>query len=318
MTRTLSTFIISLLLIGVPCQSLADNLLEEYAAAQLYELRNSYPEDALRYIGVVVMDVATGDVLADVSLFENNNVSVPSGIGRSLLYLAMMPETNPFMVLDTGNGRYFDSMGCCVDDFNRSRGGFGSIQLKASFCLNSDIGILKAAEQSFENKMSLLITALDRTGIDRTFCSYGSMWSSHELLGHHSFLSLTQQVRWCNSVACGKGEGWDSLRSAMRKTVTDGLGTRMNSAYTSVAGMTNVSQEDADGCKGSFAAAFFPYYHQPKYTVGVYILGRQSGVASSSSIVRKVVDWIALHRLGVQSVPHGIRHGHNWVHPAAR
>lgn len=324
------TMVLTLLLlsIGAQGQSLADNELERFAEELLYEESLSGSENSIRYIGVVVTDVATNAVLADVCLFNSegifsrvqtgNTLAVPSGLGRSVLYLAMMPETSPFIVLDTRNGRYLDSSGYVIEDFNHSRGGFGFIDLKRAYSRNSDVGILMAAELVFGKDLNRLTAAIERTGINFQM-DYGSTWQSTSVLGHNTMMSLLQQVSWCNAVAGGKGEGLDSLRSAMRETVTDGMGRRMDSEYTSVAGFTySTPHPDADGYKGAFAAAFFPY-EEPKYTVGFYVTRRaQSGVFIPSKVVRKVIDWMAIHKLGVQPVLSSGNDNDGRIHPAAR
>ncbi len=154
--------IIALLLIGMgaKAQSLADKELERIVSGELAEEISTLSEEELRYAGVVVMEVATGNVVANVSLFykdgnfirnpHGNTQYVPSGLGRSVLYLAMMPDTDPYMVQDVGDGLYIDSSGCTIEDHNHKRGGYLLIDLKRAFALNSDIGILKAAEKVWD------------------------------------------------------------------------------------------------------------------------------------------------------------------------
>lgn len=340
---------------GTRAQSLADKELERIVSGELAEEISTLPEDMLRYAGVVVMEVATGNVVANVSLFykdgdfirnpHGNTQYVPSGLGRSVLYLAMMPDTDPYMVQDVGDGLYIDSSGCAIEDHNHKRGGYLLIDLKRAFALNSDIGILKTAEMVWGKDMTKYSDAIKDTGISmggRTLTGYGTSWQSHDILGHSALMSLLQQVCWCNAVAGGKffirknlqddvlpfdsisnKEGLDSLRSAMRECVTDGLGRRMNSDFVSVAAMTNVSKKDADGYKGQFAAAFFPY-EKPEYTIGVYIWRNWGkGYANPSDVARHIIDWIACNRLSLPpylslTEPQNIKHRYGWVHPAAR
>lgn len=350
--------IISLLLIGMgtEAQSLADKELERIVCGKLAEEISTLPEEALRYAGVAVMEVATGNVVADVSLFykdgdfirnpHGNTQYVPSGLGRSVLYLAMMPDTDPYMVQDVGDGLYIDSSGCAIEDHNHKRGGYMLIDLKRAYARNSDVGLLKAAESVWAKDMTKYSDAIKDTGISmggRTLTGYGTSWQSHDILGHSALMSLLQQVCWCNAVAGGKffirkdlqddvlpfdsisnKEGLDSLRSAMRECVRDGLGRRMNSEFVSVAAMTNVSQKDADGYHGQFAAAFFPY-EKPKYTIGVYIWrNRGKGYANPSDVARHIIDWIACNNRLSQppylslAAPQDIKHRDGWIHPAAR
>lgn len=355
MKQTFFFYLLMFLCTGTKAQSLADKELERIVSGELAEEISTLSEEELRYAGVVVMEVATGNVVANVSLFykdgnfirnpHGNTEYVPSGLGRSVLYLAMMPDTDPYMVQDVGDGLYIDSSGCTIEDHNHKRGGYLLIDLKRAFALNSDIGILKAAEKVWDKDMMKCSDAIKNTGISmggRTLTGYGTNWQSHDILGHSALMSLLQQVCWCNAVAGGKfiirkdvqddvlpfdsisnKEGLDSLRSAMRECVTDGLGRRMNSEFVSVAAMTNVSKKDADGYKGQFAAAFFPY-EKPEYTIGVYIWRNWGkGYANPSDVARYIIDWIACNRLSSPpylslTEPQNIKHRDGWVHPAAR
>lgn len=343
------------LCVSANAQSLIDKDIEQIAYGALAEGISYCPEESFRYAGVVVMEVATGNIVANMSLFYKdgefikniygNMQPVPSGLGRSVLYLVMMPQAEPSMVIDTGDGGYVDSSGCTITDHNHKRGGFGVMNLKLSYIRNSDIGMLKAAEKVWGIDMKKLSEAILRTSINlggRVSTGYSGRWQSHDVLGHSALMSLLQQVCWCNAVAGGKffirkdiqddvlsfdsisnKEGLDSLRSAMRECVTDGLGRRMNSEFVSVAAMTNVSKKDADGYKGQFAAAFFPY-EKPEYTIGVYIWRNWGkGYANPSDVARQIIDWIACNRLCLPTYlslkePQNIKHRDGWVHPAAR
>lgn len=350
-------YVISFLFFGIEtkAQSLADKELERIASGELAEMISYCPEDAIRYAGIVVMEVATGNVVANVSLSykdgefiknrHGNMQDLPCGLGRSILYLAMMPQTNPYMVQDVGDGLYVDSSGCSIEDHNHKRGGYGLIDVKRAYARNSDIGILKTAETFWGKDMRKFSEAIKGTGINmggRVSTGYGAEWQSYDVLGHTTLMTLLQQVCWCNAVAGGKfviradkndssipydiisnQEGLDSLRSAMRECVTDGLGRRMDSEHVSVAAMTNVSQIDSDGYKGQFAAAFFPY-EKPEYTIGVYIWRNWGkGFANPSDVARSMIDWIAFNRLSKPPYlsfvdSQSIKHRDDWVHPAAR
>ena len=349
--------IISLLLIGIEtnAQSLIDKEIDSIASEALTEGVYYCQEDALLYAGVLVMEVATGNVVADVSLFYKdgefiknpygNMQPVPSGLGLSVLYLAMMPQADPSMVIDTGDGMYIDSYGYTITDHNHKRGGYGMMDLKHSYIRNSDIGMLKAAETVFGRDMKKLSEAMKGTAISmggRVTTGYGVNWQSYDVLGYSTSMSLLQQVCWINAVAGGKllvrtdekdtttpydtinhSEALDSLRSAMRETVTNGMGRIMNSEYVSVAGMKIVSQENADGYRGQFAAAYFPY-EKPEYTIGVYILRKgNKGSANPSYVAKNIIDWMAFNKLTtnpfmISTNDLDVTHGSDWLHPAAR
>lgn len=341
--------------VGVNAQSLIDKDIERIASGALAEGISYCPEENFLYAGVVVMEVATGNVVTNLSLFYKdgefiknplgNAQPVPSGLGRSALYLAMISQADPHMIIDTGDGIYIDAKGATIKDHNYKRGGFGMMDLRHSYIRNSDIGMLKSAEVVFGKDIKKISEAIMGTGINlggRVATAYGENWQSQNVLGYSTSMSLLQQVCWINAVAGGKlivrtdekdattpyacimnTEALDSLRSAMRETVTDGMGRIMNSDYVSVAGITNISQEDADGYKGQFAAAFWPY-EKPEYSIGVYILRKgNKGYANPSYAVKNIIEWMTFNKLSSQqqsisSDESAIKHGEGWMHPAAR
>lgn len=351
--------ILSLLFLqmGIRAQSLADKELERIVSGALAEEISHCPENSIRYAGAVVMENTTGNVVANVSLFYRNaefikapignTYYVPSGLGRSVLYLAMMPKADPYMVVDVKDGLYVDSDGYSIEDHNHKRGGYQLIDMKRAFSVNSDIGILKCAEKVFGKDMKKYARAINKNGIffgAKASEDSNLIWNSRDILGYTSPMTLLQMVAWCNGVAGGKflirtdagdstipydsissSEALDSLRSAMRECVTDGLGRKMNSEYVSVAGITNNSPRSVDGYKGQFAACFLPYGEsKPKYTIGVYIYRKwDKGYSNPSSVARKVIDWIAFNRLDkhpyLSSTDNqSIKHRDGWQHPASR
>ena len=340
---------------GANAQSLIDKDIERIASGALAEGISHCPENAIRYAGVVVQEIKTGNIVANVSLFYKNGefiknpigntVSVPTGLGRSVLYLAMMPEANPYMVVDTKEGLYIDSEGYSIEDHNHRRGGYGVVDMKRAFDYNSNIGMLKCAEIFFDKNIQRYAEAINKTDIffgAKATTGYGTTWHSRDILGFTSAMSLLQQVCWINAVAGGKfvirldekdsnepydeilnHDGLDSLRSAMRECVTEGIGIRMRSEHISVAAITNTSPKDAEGYKGLFAAGFFPY-EKPEYSFGVYIQKNgEKGYANPSSVARKIIDWMTFNKLKVSPYlsfddSPTYMHEDGWLHPADR
>lgn len=341
---------------GIHAQSLIDKELERVACGALANEISNIPEKYLRYAGVVVTEVSTGNVVANVSLFykdgefvknpHGNTLPLPCALGRSVQYLSlMMAGTDPYMIIDTGNGSYVDSDGYRIEDSNFSRGGFGILDLKRGYSSGSDIAILKACEKVFNKDMKKYAEAINKSGIlfgNKVTAEYGSL-RSHDLLGYSSPMSLLQMVAWCNAVAGGKllirmdekdsvtpydsissKEARDSLCSAMRESVVRGVARKMNSEYVHVVGFTNLSPMSADGYKGQFAAAIMPYgdsHNKPKYTVGVYILRYWGkGASNPSNCALKIIDWLAFNRIpySILNECETIKHKEGWIHPAAR
>ena len=358
MKQVLISLSLLFLQIGMNAQSLIDEELQRIVAGALAEEISHCPE--VRYAGVVVQQVSTGNVVADISLnyrdgeFKRNPLGnaqfVPNGLGRSVLYLcvAMMSEFNPYkIVFDTFDGAYVDADGDTIKDHNYHRGGYGLLQVKRGFAVNSDVCLLRCAEKVFKKNMKTFAKALNKSGIlfgGRVSEDLDKRWNSREILGS-SPMSLLQMACWCNAVAGGKllirmnendstipydsisssKEALDSLRSAMRECVTNGLARKLNSEYFSVAGITNVSPKGVDGFKGQFAACYLPYEEsEPKYTIACYIWRADRGYCNPSIVLRKIIDWIAFNRLNTHPYFSGfsdsqvIKHSIGWVHPGAR
>ena len=212
-------FLIALMLFrtGANAQSLIDKDIQRITSGALAEEISYCPENAVRYAGAVVMEVSTGNVVANVSFIykdgeivknsAGNTVSVPTGLGRSVLYLAMMPKANPYMLVDTKDGLYVDSEGYSIEDHNHHRGGYGMLDMKRSFDYNSNIGMLKCAERKFKKDIKMFAEAINMTGIlfgSKATTGYGATWHSRDILGFTSPMSLLQQVCWINAVAGGK------------------------------------------------------------------------------------------------------------------
>lgn len=300
---------LTVLAVGAKAQTLADSSLEQFARQALVEGIKNYGDD-VNQAGVVIMEVNTSNVIANVSIGQfrgevkdipdGNRDAVPAGISRAVLYLSMMGHLSPDYLVETGDGLYKDSItGCVIEDLSHKRGGFGTLTLKRALDL-SDVGIYKAVETAFKRNMGQYGAAVRKTGVFFENYDDGSdayketdswnFWSPCDIIGYSSPFSLYQQTAWVNMVA-NQGKllmrfnendsntpicevknkaGLDSLASAMFETVEHGTGSKMKSKYIRVAGIVNVSPPDAIYCRGCFAAAFFPY-DNPRYTIGVFI-----------------------------------------------
>ena len=294
---------------GVEAQTLVDSKLEQFARQELLEGIRIFGDD-VNQAGIVIMEVNSGNVIANISIGqyhgvvkdipEGNNESIPAGINRAVLYLSIIDKLGPDFIVETGDGLYVDSIsGCTITDMSYNHGGYGALTLKKAFDL-SDVGIIKAVEYAFNRDMGQYGSALRKTGIsfedyDGEKNSYQKTdswryWSTCDIIGYRSPFSLYQQTAWVNMVANGgkllcrlnkadsttlicevkNKAGFDSLASAMFETVEHGTGLKMQSNYVHVAGLTNVSPVDGLDCRGCFAAAFFPY-ENPQYTIGIFV-----------------------------------------------
>ena len=294
---------------GVEAQTLVDSKLEQFARKELLEGISIFGDD-VNQVGIVIMEVNSGNVIANISIGqyhgvvkdipEGNNDAIPAGISRAVLYLSIVDILGPDFIVETGKGLYVDSIsGCTITDMRYNHGGYGALTLKKAFDV-SDVGIINAVETAFNKNMGQYGPALRKTGIlfedyDDETTSYQETsswrpWVPCDIIGYSSPFSLYQQTAWVNMVATrGKlvfrlnkddpttpicevknKAGFDSLASAMFETVEHGTGLKMRSNYVHVAGLTNVSPADGLDCRGCFSAAFFPY-ENPQYTIGVFV-----------------------------------------------
>ena len=326
-------FILLMVGAGVKAQVFVDSTLNCLCKKMLVEGTSPFVSD-IDYMGAVILEVNTGNIIANVSVGYNNkdivdipngnNKAVHAGIGRAVLYLSMMDYLTPNFIVDATGGIYKDSISeCVITDHNYKFGGYGRLRLKEALD-RSDIGMIKAAEAAFNRNMGSYGTALRKTGIffsdevcNTDDTSYSDqLWSPRDILGYSTYMSLIEQTAWVNAIANGgklvvkesesdpippmcvikNKQGIDSLKSAMREIVEDGLGRKMISTHTCVAGLADVTPVDAEGFRGCLAVAFFPY-EKPQYTIGVYINkhGLPAGRLIPTLIVGKIIDSMVEH-----------------------
>ena len=174
MNRQVISLVFILLGLGVEAQTLIDRNLQQYARQTLIDGIKDFGDD-INQAGVVIMEVNSGNVIANVSIGQlrgkvkdipdGNREAVPAGISRAVLYLSMMGHLNPDYLVETGDGLYKDSItGCVIEDLSHKRGGFGTLTLKRAVDI-SDVGIYKAVETAFKRNMGLYGAAMRRTGI---------------------------------------------------------------------------------------------------------------------------------------------------------
>lgn len=339
MKKRIILFVVCLLAAEmVTAQSLIDQDLQRFGRQTLIDGINKYGND-VNEAGVVIMDVNTGNVIANVCIQKDkgtvkdnpngNTEAIPSGISRAVLYLAMMGTLYPNYVVDTGKGIYSDSiMGCTITDMTYSRGGFGSLTLNKALDL-SDVGIIKAVEAAFSKNMARYGQAVRKTGIffsdlstieDDSEPDRYQPWSPCDIMGRSPY-SLLQQTSWVNMIANGgdlvirlngndfitpickvnNKAGLENLSSAMFEAVEYGTGAKMRSKFCRVAGLVNVSEADVLNYRSCFAAAFFPY-EAPQYTIGLYVnkYGMPAGRVIASKIAGQIIEYMVKEYLHLQ------------------
>lgn len=331
--RRLIFFLFLLPCLDVSAQTLKDSTLNQQVREILIERIKDYGDD-VNTAGVVVMEVNSGNVCANVCIGKNlkdipeGNEPIPCGIGRAVLYLSLLEYLTPNFIVDTGDGLHVDSItGCVIKDMNHDKGGYGTLTLKK--CLDlSDVGIIKAAEAAFNKNTSRLGHAIMKTGIffdgiddeAEVFqeSEYSQPWRPCEIIGYKSSYSILQQCAFVNMVANGgklifrldendsltpicqinNRAGLDSLKAAMLEVVENGTGKMMKPRNMNVAGIANVSPVDGMNCRSCFAAAFFPG-EEPQYTVCCFVNkhGIPAGRIIPTKIVGNIIEFMTEHYL---------------------
>ena len=207
----------------------------------------------------IVMEVQTGEIKAMVGEGKRQT----SGLIRTASLLAAL-ETGKVKLSDTvdvGEGVYMvhDEI---LKDHNWHRGGYGKITLKQGLACNSSIAVAKATQKAGVEAVDSLVTPLE-------------------------------MLKLFNSIIKN-----DSLKSALRYYITDGLGKQASSDKVEVAGFSGRSTISVDNSeKPEYAVEFIGYFpaDAPKYSIIVSINKRglpASGGLMAGSVFREIVDYL--------------------------
>lgn len=95
-----------------------------------------------------------------------------------------------------------------------------------------------------------------------------------------------------NKIAANTGN--DSLKSALRYAVTDGLGIKANTDKTEVAGISGTTRQE----DGSYMAEFCGYFpfKNPQYSIIVAIHKKDipvSGGAMAGSVFKEIAEYLS-------------------------
>ena len=207
----------------------------------------------------IVMEVQTGDIKAMVG----NGKKQSSSLMRAV---SIDKALNTGKVLlsdsvDTGNGVVILN-GDTILDHNWHRGGYGRITLKKGLACESEIAIR---------------LALDATGIEAV----------------DSLVTPLEMLKLFNGIIKN-----DSLKSAFRFCVTEGLGRPASSDKVEVAGLSGrnvVSKANPE--KPEYAVEFIGYFpaNEPKYSIIVSMnkIGfPASGGSMAGGVFREIVESI--------------------------
>ena len=235
----------------------------------------------------IVMEVQTGQIKASYGK------ALDTPYRSELVCLASL-----FAALETGKVHLDDTVdsenGVCITgndtlfDHNWRRGGYGRITVREAFAYNSVVGNYKMAAKAFGGNMeeyfSKLREAYSMTGDTTSLV----VFANH---GEWATVSPMQTLTLVNGIAANTGN--DSLKSALRYTVTNGLGMKANTDKTEIAGISGTTRQE-DGTYWAEFCGYFPF-NSPKYSIIVAIHKRESpasGGAMAGRIFKEIAEYV--------------------------
>ncbi len=207
----------------------------------------------------IVLDIQKDEVKAIVG----NGKKQPSSLMRPIsLHKAL--ETGKVHLSDTVDTEEGIAIinGDTIKDHNWHRGGYGKITLKQGLACNSSIAVAKATQMAGVEAIDSLVTPLE-------------------------------MLKLFNSIIKN-----DSLKSALRYYITDGLGKQASSEKVEVVGFSGRSTISVDNSeKPEYAVEFIGYFpaNEPKYSIIVSMnkIGLPaSGGLMAGSVFKEIVDCI--------------------------
>ena len=287
---------------------------------------------------VIVMDVQTGEILAlvgEAALQESGLVHTASLLAALETGRVKMSDS-----VDVGNGVYAVGDANLYDN-NWRRGGYGKMTVLQGFLVHSDIANYKVTKRAFDEEQAYFgmlgkmsygqpaeMAEMDSLRAAHFLTPQDSGWSEKSLawfcIGYNQKIAPIQMLTFYNAIANGgkmvrpslhKGEpevinpqiaseaGIDSIRMALRKYITDGLGRRAESELVDVAGASGTIQvsteeDNTDGKQNTdFHIEFCGYFpaDAPRYSVIVSMnkMGYPaSGGSMAGSVFKEVAEFI--------------------------
>lgn len=236
----------------------------------------------------IIMEVQTGQIKAMVGLkrkdstnyqpCENLPQTQPLGLIQPISILAAL-ETGKVKLSDTvdvGNGIYSTNE-IEIKDHNWHRGGYGKITLKEGLAGSSEIAVYKTIEKAFGSEQAYQ-AQLKKMGINL------------DSLNTLKMLTIYNEIAKNGNIASKANT--DSLKQALKYSVTNGLGLSAKSEKVQVAGKTGALQlED-----GSYIVEFCGYFpaDNPQYSIIVSINkeGLPAAGFMAGEVFRQIVDYM--------------------------
>ena len=236
---------------------------------------------------VIVMDIQTGQVKA--SYGKNFTTPYRSELVCPATLLAALETGKVHLddTVDTGDGV------CVVGndtlfDHNWRRGGYGKMTIRQAFAQNSVVGIYKMAVKAFSDNMEEYLSK-----VREIYSMTGDTTSLIVFANHGEWATVPPMLTLALVNKIAANEGNDSLKSALRYAVTDGLGMKANTDKTEVAGISGTTRQE----DGSYMAEFCGYFpfKNPKYSIIVAIHKKDipvSGGAMAGSVFKEIAEYM--------------------------
>ena len=236
---------------------------------------------------VIVMDIQTGQVKAsygkDFTTPYRSELVCPA----TLLAALETGKVHLNDTIDTGNGVCIVGNDTLFDN-NWRRGGYGKMTVRQAFAQNSVVGIYKMAAKAFGDNMEEYLSK-----VREIYSMTGDTTSLIVFANHGEWATVPPMLTLALVNKIAANEGNDSLKSALRYAVTDGLGMKANTDKTEVAGISGTTRQE----DGSYLAEFCGYfpYDNPQYTVIVSINRNglpASGGLMAGSVFREIAEYM--------------------------
>lgn len=236
---------------------------------------------------VIVMDIQTGQVKA--SYGKNFTTPYRSELVCPATLLAALETGKVHLddTVDTGDGV------CVVGndtlfDHNWRRGGYGKMTIRQAFAYNSVVGNYKMAVKAFSDNMEEYLSK-----VREIYSMTGDTTSLIVFANHGEWATVPPMLTLALVNKIAANEGNDSLKSALRYAVTDGLGMKANTDKTEVAGISGTTRQE----DGSYMAEFCGYFpfKNPKYSIIVAIHKKDipvSGGAMAGSVFKEIAEYL--------------------------
>ena len=237
---------------------------------------------------VIVMDIQTGQVKA--SYGKNFTTPYRSELVCPATLLAALETGKVHLddTVDTGDGV------CVVGndtlfDHNWRRGGYGKMTIRQAFAYNSVVGIYKMAVKAFSDNMEEYLSK-----VREIYSMTGDTTSLIVFANHGEWATVPPMLTLALVNKIAANEGNDSLKSALRYAVTDGLGMKANTDKTEVAGISGTTRQE----DGSYMAEFCGYFpfKKPQYSIIVAIHKKYipvSGGAMAGSVFWEIAEYLS-------------------------